>query len=299
MTGKEEGDNAVIKVPGVTLPVPRTFRAIDRLLARPIERLEEYLDQKRAENISAHVQAVDEATKSLSDDINAEPTVRQLELLKEWADRAASIGDENPELAAAWRAALDRIQSNDLSSEAIIRALNSLTAADIFDFVTSYQSLENLSNDKLQTLENAGLTVNTLTWRRFIIFIAILLLIIFMYILISFAEAFFSFADPKPPYTELFVWNFINQYIDISRLNKAEISHILRLFEYISIFTFAMFLFLAFFSSYRSYVSRFKLTKAGEIFLRSFKKYYRSSLAAHTDGSVETQTKLKSDPRGR
>jgi hypothetical protein len=134
-SGHEQGGSGgVVKLPGVTIPVPRTFRALDRLLARPLEHLEEYLDKKRAENISAHAKAVDDANPTMP---KGDPSVQQIELLAKWAENASSFSEEDKELAAAWRAALERIKAGDPYSSKIIHALSTLSAADIVAFLNS------------------------------------------------------------------------------------------------------------------------------------------------------------------
>jgi hypothetical protein len=72
--------------------------------------LEEYLDEKRAEYIAAHANAVDDANPSMP---RADPSVQQVELLALWAEKASSFSDEDKELAAACRAALERIKDGD------------------------------------------------------------------------------------------------------------------------------------------------------------------------------------------
>jgi hypothetical protein len=152
--GKEEGGNGQFKGFGVTVPLPKTFRAIDGLFSAPLdyarEALQAYIDRKKVENLLSHTEAVRKKLKARMV-ADQEPSVRQIELLDEWVQSAASFGEENPELAAAWRAVLEKIQMHDDDAEEILLALRLLTPSDIILFTKIHRNKNNKNIKQMLT----------------------------------------------------------------------------------------------------------------------------------------------------
>jgi hypothetical protein len=126
---RSSATGGTIKAYGITVPVPRTFSAIDALFVVPIdfarESLERYFDNKRIENLAAHANAVRAANSNAT--AIPDPSIRQIELLEQWAPQASTFGDDSPELAAAWRAVLEKIQLNDNNAENILLSRYKIT----------------------------------------------------------------------------------------------------------------------------------------------------------------------------
>jgi hypothetical protein len=126
------------------LPIPfkRTFSAIDALVAIPFEELHGLYDKWRNGNAQEHVEAVARrrTKKGKKTKIEkAELSGKKIELISVWMAGASHFGSDEPELGAAWRAALDRILDDTNDAEEILNALNTLPPSTLKLFLDMWR----------------------------------------------------------------------------------------------------------------------------------------------------------------
>jgi len=128
-----------LDIAGIPIPLKRTFGALDRLIATPIEALADSLERKLKANIDSHVEAVRKKrrkrgkTETISD-----PSVKMTKALGEWATSASEIDPEEQELSALWRSVLDEILEGREDADDLLRAVKALANSDILFFIRVY-----------------------------------------------------------------------------------------------------------------------------------------------------------------
>jgi hypothetical protein len=129
-----------IELGGLPLPLKRTGRALDRLLAVPVEKLGDWVEQSLTHNIDEHVAAVEGRARKQKRVSDQETifSLNELAAMREWASKAGLYDASDPQMAAAWRAALDKLLSKDRSAEELISSLTAMPASSVRIFVERY-----------------------------------------------------------------------------------------------------------------------------------------------------------------
>ena len=265
----EKSDNR-LKVGPVAVPTNlRFFRAVDRLLAFPIEGWLETLEEKKRANTEAHVRAVldakrDEAPAAAKP---AEPSFETMAQIQKWKVRAECYGDDEPDLAAAWRAMLDRITRKDRFADIILEALTTLSTSDLRAFLlcineSEESRLETLSQSRVASrlrMQSDGLIMRLRTLGM---------------VKDSFQHRLTSVVGPV--WSMAFLLYVASYYIRSNGLNKviyeSDFSSMKGIVDLLSLF----FAFIGLLAGYVFYLQRYSLSEAGEDFVASFRKFVRS-----------------------
>jgi hypothetical protein len=128
-----------VNIAGIPIPFRRTFSAVDRLLALPVEALSDFIENKLKGNIDTHIDAVQEKRRRVGKpDKLAKPSVKTVKALGEWAASAAEVDSKERDLSAVWRSVLDRILDEKDDAEELLRTMKSLPSSDIRYFLRCY-----------------------------------------------------------------------------------------------------------------------------------------------------------------
>ncbi len=128
-----------IDIAGIPIPLKRTFGALDRLIATPIEALADVLEKRLASNIASHVEAVQKERSRRGKKVKFEnPSPRTTKAIGDWAAGASEVDPKEKDLSAVWRAVLDEILEGGDSSEDLLRIVKLLPNSDIRYFLQCY-----------------------------------------------------------------------------------------------------------------------------------------------------------------
>jgi hypothetical protein len=163
-----------LNIGGIPIPLRRTFGAIDRLIAVPIEALADVVESKIKKNLDSHVDAVQKARKAKGKKEKlADPSVRTTRAIAEWATAAAEVDPDEEDASAVWRSVLDEILEGGDDAEDLLRIVKALPSSDIRFFIEAYarsprptlamHDLFNFSGDDaiLSRLKTYGLITKT------------------------------------------------------------------------------------------------------------------------------------------
>lgn len=137
----QESRKVRFEIAGIPIPLRRTFGAIDRLFALPIEALADTLESKIKSNIQQHLDAVQKVRKKrgAKQQLNQKDiSIGAARSIAKWAEAASDIGPDQKELSSAWQAILDRLLSNPDDAEELLDAVQSVPRSDLRVFLDSY-----------------------------------------------------------------------------------------------------------------------------------------------------------------
>lgn len=128
-----------LNVAGLPIPLRRTFSALDRLFALPIEAIGDALEKKMKGNLDSHVDAVRKKRRNKAKKETIEnPSIKTAKALAAWAAGAAEVGPDEQELSAVWRALLDAIMEEKDEADALLRIVRDARSADIRFFILRF-----------------------------------------------------------------------------------------------------------------------------------------------------------------
>jgi hypothetical protein len=128
-----------INLAGVPIPLSRTFGALDKLLALPIEYAAEAVERKFKGNLGAHVDAVQERRQRRGRKEKLEnPSPGALRAMNEWAASAGEVPKSDLERSALWRALLDGIMDDDEDGQELLEIVKRLPRSDVREFLWTY-----------------------------------------------------------------------------------------------------------------------------------------------------------------
>jgi hypothetical protein len=123
-------------IAGIPVPLKRTFDAIDRLIALPLETLGDYVEKRLKGNIDSHIDTVTKKREKRGKRTKAEkPSAKTIQVIAEWARNAAEVDPTEEDFAAVWRAILDQIMEDTDEGEELMRIVESLPRADVRFFL--------------------------------------------------------------------------------------------------------------------------------------------------------------------
>lgn len=133
------GSGFTLNVAGIPIPLRRTFGALDRLIAIPIEALADAMESKIRGNLDSHVEAVrtNRSKKGKKTKID-DPSVKTTRAIADWASSAAAVEQGDKELSALWRSILDKIMENEDDGEDLLRVVQGLSTADLRYFLNRF-----------------------------------------------------------------------------------------------------------------------------------------------------------------
>jgi hypothetical protein len=122
-----------VNLPGLPIPLRRTFGAFDRLLALPIEAAADSLEKKLRGNVDAHVEAVQhKRVRAGKRKRLADPSTETVRAMAEWSVSASEIDpDKERELSAVWRGILDEIMDEREDGSELMRMVQSVPKSDV------------------------------------------------------------------------------------------------------------------------------------------------------------------------
>ncbi|MGJ5175270.1 hypothetical protein ACQR16_10145 [Bradyrhizobium oligotrophicum] len=124
---------------GVPIPLRRTFAAIDRLFAIPIEVAGDALEKKMKGNLDRHVENVQRTRRKKGKKESVEnPSPRTTRAITEWARRAAETDAEEPTLSSLWEALLDAIMDDEADGERLLSVVKASQPGDICFFLAKF-----------------------------------------------------------------------------------------------------------------------------------------------------------------
>jgi hypothetical protein len=184
------GKGFTVNLAGVPIPLRRSFAALDRLIALPLEALGDRMEGKFKNNLNSHVEAVQtkrsvKGKKAQLDD----PSVKTTRAITEWAAQAGGVEPEDKELSALWRTILDKIMENEDEGEDLLRIVQSLSNADVRYFLNRFAKKRTLvgyftlvtPEGAADRLHSAGLILRPVNV-PFLFGSAILLLVVFSFL---------------------------------------------------------------------------------------------------------------------
>ncbi|WP_274427300.1 hypothetical protein [Chelativorans sp. YIM 93263] len=130
------------------------------------ERMQEWVNSKRAKNINAHVEKV--KTVEHIDGEAKEPTERQAAAMLDWAEEAQKVDPEREnDLAALWQGILGRIYKDDETEElvALLKQMNRSDARVLLDLPSSWFPREELDPIRAERFQRLGL-IFAYDWRQ-------------------------------------------------------------------------------------------------------------------------------------
>jgi hypothetical protein len=128
-----------LNLAGVPVPLRRTFAAIDRLFAIPIEVAGDALEKKLKTNLDSHVENVQMTRRKKGKKENVEnPSLKTTRAIAEWARRAAEIDTEERDLSSLWEALLDAIMDDAAEGERLLAIVKEAQPSDIRFFLARF-----------------------------------------------------------------------------------------------------------------------------------------------------------------
>jgi hypothetical protein len=128
-----------LNLAGIPIPLRRTFAAIDRLFAIPIEVAGDALEKKMKGNLDSHVENVQRTRRKKGKKENVEnPSPRTTKAIADWARRAAETDAEEPTLSSLWEALLDAIMDDEADGERLLSIVKDAQPGDIRFFLAKF-----------------------------------------------------------------------------------------------------------------------------------------------------------------
>jgi hypothetical protein len=128
-----------LDVAGIPIPLKRTFAALDRLVALPVEALGDYVEKKLKGNVDSHVEAVQKKRRKKGKKENVEnPSVKTTKRIASWAESASEVDPEEKDFSALWRALLNEILDEKDDAEDLMAIVKNARASDIRYFLECY-----------------------------------------------------------------------------------------------------------------------------------------------------------------
>ncbi len=170
-----------MNLPGLPIPLRRTFGAIDRLIAIPIEVLGDKLEEKLKRNLDNHVDAVQKKRKQRGKQSTFEDvSVRTAIAIEDWSLSASAVDPSDDDLSAVWRAVLDAILDDESYGEEFLRIVKEAKPSDIRFFLTYYRFVDFIrgtdADARLSRLVNLGLCYRL--WSRSLLIMFIMLAVL-------------------------------------------------------------------------------------------------------------------------
>jgi hypothetical protein len=196
-------------VAGLPIPMRRTFGALDRLLALPIETLGDIVERKMKVNLESHVEIVQrQRRKKGKKETLEDPSVQTAKVIAEWAAEAGRAGAEDAELTAMWRAILDEIIDGGDDGEELLRIVKSIPTSSIRHFLklfAEHRRIESLGRvvdaTHIDVLRSSGLVrrLFRIEWFRTALYV-IVMLILSQYVVPAILAYFPNLIPPISPY---------------------------------------------------------------------------------------------------
>jgi hypothetical protein len=128
-----------LNLAGVPIPLRRTFTAIDRLFAIPIEVAGDALEKKMKGNLDSHVGNVQKTRRKKGKRESVEnPSPKTTRAIADWARRAADVDADEPSLASLWEAVLDAIMDDEVEGEKLLALVKDGQPGDIRFFLAKF-----------------------------------------------------------------------------------------------------------------------------------------------------------------
>lgn len=128
-----------LNLAGVPVPLRRTFAAIDRLFAIPIEVAGDALEKKMKGNLDSHVENVQKTRRKKGKKDSLEnPSLKTTRAIIDWSRRAAEVDADEPSLASLWEALLDAILDDEAEGEKLLALVRDAQPGDIRFFLAKF-----------------------------------------------------------------------------------------------------------------------------------------------------------------
>lgn len=125
-----------LNLAGVPIPMRRTFAAIDRLFAIPIEALGDAWERKIKGNLDSHVEKVQKSRKKRGKKEKIdEPSLKITRVVADWASNATDVQPDDKDMSALWEALLDAIMDDENEGEQLLKIVSEAQRSDIRFFL--------------------------------------------------------------------------------------------------------------------------------------------------------------------
>ncbi|UGA46713.1 hypothetical protein HU230_0011995 [Bradyrhizobium quebecense] len=132
--------NLRLSIPGIQVSLPRTARALDRIVSVPFEGLAGYVEGKFGANVDAHIDAVEQVRKRKGQASKVDnPTIERLERIDNWIANAGKVDPTDPEMSAVWRGVLDEILNDSDDAKELIDVVRGAPRSDIRLFLWNFR----------------------------------------------------------------------------------------------------------------------------------------------------------------
>src|ERR1700730_12548746 len=133
------GKGFSIDIAGIPIPLKRTFGALDKLIAVPIEVLADAIEKKLKSNLDEHVDTVKkERKKKGKTDTVKNPPIKTTKQIADLGPSASEIGPGEADMSAVWRSILDEILDGRDEADDLLRIVKTASSSDIRLFLERY-----------------------------------------------------------------------------------------------------------------------------------------------------------------
>jgi hypothetical protein len=203
------GGGFTINLAGIPIPLRRTFAAIDRLFAIPIEALGDAWEKKIKGNLDSHVETVQKSRKKRGKKEKIDdPSLKLTRTMSDWAFNAADVGPEDKDMSALWQAILDAIMDDEDEGEQLLRIVKEAKRSDVRLFLRRFGVVEGLSVGTepggMERLRYAGLVEHVFGSNFIILFGA--MCVAALYFIVRYAPKIIIGEPPLSNFSMIWVW---------------------------------------------------------------------------------------------